>query len=62
MSRFLTRVNGEYKEEIDSLQVCKWKINEVCCNDSCECVGDYPFHPCDSIDVCSCFEKEEGLI
>ena len=62
MSRFLTKVNGEYIEEIASMEVCKWKINEVCCNEACDCLGDYPYLPCDSIDVCGCFEKEEGLI
>ena len=62
MSRFLSKVNGEYIEEIDSMDVCRWKINEVCCNETCDSLGDYPYISCDGIDVCSCFEKEEGLI
>ena len=62
MSRFLSKQNGEYIEEIASMEVCKWKINEICCNEACDCLGDYPYLPCDDIDVCGCFEKEEGLI
>lgn len=32
MSRYLTqKEDGTYLEEIESMEVCKWKINEVCC-------------------------------
>lgn len=63
MSRFITEVNGKYIEEIESMEVCKYRINEVCCNDKCDCCGDYPYYlKCDDKDVCSCFEKEDGII
>jgi len=44
MSRFLTsNLDGTYLEEIESMEVCKWKINEVCCNDKSPCLADYPY-------------------
>ena len=70
MSRHLTqKEDGTYLEEIESMEVCKWKINEVCCNDKSDCVGDYPYpyNMCE-IDkngenwICGCFEKEDGII
>ena len=33
MSRFLTKnEDGTYLEEIESIEVCRWRINEVCYN------------------------------
>ena len=33
MSSFLSRNDdGTYKKEIESIDICKWKINEICCN------------------------------
>lgn len=44
MSRFLTRnPDGTYLEEIESMEVCKWKINEVCCNENSPDLADYPY-------------------
>lgn len=44
MSKWLDRLeDGTYKTEIESMEVCKWKVNEVCCNDKCEELGDYPY-------------------
>ena len=65
MSRFLTQKDdGSYLEEIESMEVCKWRINEVCCNDDCENVADYPYPycKCENKEQCSCFEKEDGVI
>lgn len=62
MSRFLSKVQGEYVEEIESMKVCRWRINEVCCNEKCDCLGDYPDLSCDSKEECDYFEEEEGLI
>lgn len=62
MSSFLTRKeNGEYIKEIESLDICKWKINEVCCNDSSPYLADYPnpFCKCESRNDCDFFEREE---
>lgn len=66
MSRWLTILpNGEYKEEIESMEMCKWRINEVCCNGDCkEYVADYPYPycKCDSKEECEYFKKEDGVI
>ena len=66
MSRFLTKIeNDETIIEIESMEVCKWKINEVCCNDKCEYLGDYPLREICYIDIkdrCEYFEKEDGII
>lgn len=65
MSRFLTRKeDGTYLEEIESIKVCRWQINEVCCNDKSEYVADYPYPStiCESKGICPYFEKEDGII
>ncbi len=65
MSRYLTKTeNDETIEEIESMEKCKWLINEVCCNDKSDCLGDFPYPSsiCESIYGCGCFEKEDGII
>ena len=70
MSRFLThKDDGTYLEEIESMKMCKWLIDEVCCNEKCDCLGDYPYPSsiCELEDddknwACGCFEKEDGII
>ena len=60
MSRFLTsNPDGTYIEEIESMDECKWKINDMCCNDSTEYLGDYF---CKATDKRKCFQKEDGLL
>ena len=62
MSRFLTKnENGDYVENIDSLYICRWKINEVCCSDKSEYAADYPYPycKCESKMDCKYFEKEK---
>lgn len=62
MSSFLIKnKNGEYEKEIESMEICKWKINEVCCNDKSEYLADYPspFCKCESKKDCIFFEKEK---
>jgi len=61
MSRFVTKTDKGYIEEIESMEVCKYRINEVCCNDKCEHLGDW-FFSCDDKNKCECFEKEDGII
>lgn len=45
MSRFLiynedgTIIN----DEIESMEVCKWRIDDICCNDSSPYLADYPY-------------------
>lgn len=53
--------NGNYVKKIESVDVCRYKINEVCCNDQCDYLGDYPypFCKCESLEDCKYFEKEE---
>ena len=61
MSSFLSRnKDGTYKKEIESMDICKWKINEVCCNSDCEYCADYPhpYNKCESKEQCKYFEKE----
>lgn len=70
MSRFLTKKDdGTYLEEIESMEFCRWRINGVCCNDKCDCLGDYPYPSsiCELEEdgknhACGCFEKENGEI
>ncbi len=65
MSRSMTRNNdGTISEEIESMEVCKWRINDVCCNDKSDCLGDYPYPRsiCEDGDACGCYEKEDGII
>ena len=60
MSRFLSRnEDGIYSEEIESMEECKWKINEVCCNDSSKHLADYCYH---TETRRECFVEEDGII
>lgn len=62
MSSWLSKnENGEYIKEIESSEICKYRINEVCCNDKSEYLADYPrpFCKCESKEDCKYFEKEE---
>ena len=62
MSRFLTKnEDGTYLEEIESMEECKWKINEVCCNDSSYYCCDFPGE-CTEKEHYNCYEKENGVI
>lgn len=63
MSRFVTRVGDEFVEEIASMDECKHKINDVCSNEECDCLGSYTYRfNCGDKDICGCFEKEDGII
>ena len=67
MSRFMSsEEDGSILEEIESMEVCRWKINEICCNDKSDCLADYPFpnEICfiESKNRCEYFEKENGII
>jgi hypothetical protein len=62
MSSFLSQDDkGNYIHELESLDICKWKINEICCNDKSQYIADYPspFCKCESIEDCKYFEKED---
>ena len=70
MSRFLTlKEDGTYLEEIESMGVCKWRIDDICCNDKCDWLADYPY-PSSICEIdedgknyaCGCFKKEDGII
>nr|DAI63179.1 MAG TPA: hypothetical protein [Caudoviricetes sp.] len=63
MSKWLDKLeDGTYKTEIESMDICKWKVNEVCCNEKSEELGDYPYpsSKCESKEKCEYFEKEDG--
>lgn len=65
MSRFITEKDGKIVEEIESMEVCKWNINEVCCNDKSDCLGDYPYPSfiCQKDKkICEYFEEEDGKV
>ena len=51
-------------QEIENMELCKWLIDDVCCNDKSDCLGDYPspFCKCESLNDCNCFEKEDDEI
>lgn len=51
-------------QEIESMDMCKWLIDDVCCNDESDCLGDYPYPRsiCENEYGCGCFEKEDGNI
>lgn len=60
MSRYLTsKRDGTYLEEIESMEECKRRINDMCCNDSSEFLGDCY---CEASLKRNCFEKEDGII
>ena len=62
MSRFITEENGKYIEEIESLNICKYRINDVCCNENSEYLGEWAGLICENDDWCGAFEKEDGIM
>lgn len=64
MSRYFNWLeDGKYKEKIESMDICKWKYDDICCNGDCkEYVADYPSCKCKSEEDCDYFEKEDGVI
>lgn len=62
MSRFVTKVGDKFIEEIESMDVCRWMINQVCCNEKCKHLGSYPFVDCYNGEDCKCYERENGII
>ena len=62
MSRFLTsNKDGKYIEKIESMETCKWRINDMCCNDSSEFLGDCHCSSTKKIRR-NCFEEEDGIL
>lgn len=60
MSRFVTSNEvGTYLEEIESMEECKWRINNTCCNEESKYLGDYT---CMAEENRECFERENGVI
>lgn len=63
MSRWIEvdHENGIVKEEIKSLEECRYLYNEVCCNELSDCVADYPDGEyCQR--RCPHFAREDGII
>lgn len=61
MSRWLEKVDGEYREEIADLEQCKHLINEVCTNPDSDQCCDFPHYEYCTY-CCPCFTKEDGLL
>ena len=62
MSRFVTQEGDKFIEEIESMEVCRWLINETCCNEDCICLGYFMDTACNSEEYCEGFEEEDGII
>lgn len=66
MSRYFKWLeDGKYKEEIDSMEICKWRYDDICCNGDCkEYVADYPYPrcKCESKEDCYYYQEEDGII
>jgi hypothetical protein len=61
MSRFVTKTDEGYIEEIESIEVCKYRINYTCCCKDSEYLGwDMP--RCDNKEICANFLEEDGVI
>ena len=49
MSKFLLKdKSGEYRKKIEDPNVCRYKINGICCNEESEWYGRIPVSKCDS--------------
>lgn len=55
MSRFVTKTDKGYIEEIESMEVCKHRINYTCCNEKI-----LSWFCCNK--NCPYYEKEDGVI
>jgi hypothetical protein len=62
MSRVLTDTDGVITEDIESMEICRWRVNYVCCNDSSEYLADYPECNCKSKKDCINYTEEDGLL
>lgn len=62
MSRFVSEKDGKFIEEIESLEICKYRLNDVCCNENSEHLGEWSGLSCGNNDWCRVFEKEDGII
>lgn len=67
MSRYITsneKDTNTFIEEIESIDICKWRINDMCCNENSDYLADYPYPTCkcESKDDCNYFEEEDGVI
>jgi len=61
MSRFVTKTDEGYIEEIESMEVCRYRINDICCCKDSDYLGwDMP--RCNSKEICENFTKEDGVI
>lgn len=61
MSRYIIHTKGQYLERIQNMNECKYRIDDVCCNDSCEERGDFPDREL-CLGKCRYFIKEDGKI
>ena len=59
MARHLEKTpKGDYRETITNINQCRWLYDEVCCNDRCDIVADYPDPELYCKRRCKFYEKE----
>jgi hypothetical protein len=69
LSRYIrSNKDGTYTIVIESMEICRWRYNDICVNDKCEELGDFPYPSCKCENrptckhFCKNFEKEDGII
>lgn len=74
MSRNLVKDrNGKTRQVIESFEVCKWRVDDICCNNKSSHLAEYPYptEMCyskkekeklnkDFVWKCRFYEKEDG--
>jgi hypothetical protein len=64
MSKFLLKdKDGSYRKKIESLDICKYRINEICCNENSKYYRyyPYPYCKCENIMQCKFYQEEHKL-
>lgn len=63
MSRFLeyNEEEDKYIETIECYKACKWRINDICCNEKSDYLGNWDCDAENKEDEL-CFEEEDGII
>ena len=68
MSKFLLKDNdGKYRKKTEDSNICKYKINGICCNEKSEYYGYFPMkgpfseRKCNCKRSCELYESEHVL-
>lgn len=60
MSRYLQqRIDGAWEEMLEDMNKCSYLIDDVCCNDNSEHLGDFPDD--EDCETCHHFKAEDGM-